>query len=100
MTFDEVLAAVLDLLQRDKRLSYRALKMRFTLDDDQIEALKEELIFAKQLAMDKDSRALVWTGGAASASPPAATPEQTQERSPSPTHPGIQDHTFFDKVTP
>jgi tetratricopeptide (TPR) repeat protein len=34
MTFDEVLAQVLDLLQRERRLSYRAIKVRFGLDDD------------------------------------------------------------------
>src|SRR6266446_2504194 len=33
MTFDEVLAGVLDLLQRQGRVSYRALKRRFDLDD-------------------------------------------------------------------
>ena len=42
MTFDEILAQVLELLQREKRLSYRALKVRFALDDDHLEALKEE----------------------------------------------------------
>ena len=29
MTFDEVLAQVLALLQRERRLAYRALKLRF-----------------------------------------------------------------------
>ena len=33
MTFDEVLRHVLDLLQRQGRVSYRALKRRFDLDD-------------------------------------------------------------------
>ena len=42
MTFDEILAQVLELLQREKRLSYRALKVRFGLDDDHLEALKDE----------------------------------------------------------
>ena len=40
MTFDEILAQVLDLLQREKRLSYRALKVRFGLDDEHLAALK------------------------------------------------------------
>src|SRR5712691_5467048 len=39
MTFDEVLTRVLDLLQRQGRVSYRALKRRFDLDDDYIEDL-------------------------------------------------------------
>jgi NAD(P)-dependent dehydrogenase (short-subunit alcohol dehydrogenase family) len=38
--FDEVLTQVLELLQREKRVSYRALKRRFNLDDDYIEDLK------------------------------------------------------------
>ena len=34
MTFDEILAQVVALLQREGRVSYRALKRRFALDDD------------------------------------------------------------------
>ena len=52
MTFGEILDQVLDLLQREKRLSYRALKVRFGLDDEHLAALKDEIIEAKQLAMD------------------------------------------------
>jgi predicted ATPase/class 3 adenylate cyclase len=63
MTFDEVLSQVQDLLQREKRVSYRGLKRRFTLDDEYLEDLKEELIGAKRLATDEDGRFLVWTGG-------------------------------------
>ena len=42
MTFDEILAQVLDLLQRQGRVSYRALKRRFDLDDAYLEDLKAE----------------------------------------------------------
>src|ERR1043166_2348938 len=62
MTFDEVLAQVQDLLQREKRVSYRGLKRRFALDDEYLEDLKEELIGAKRLAADEDGRFLVWKG--------------------------------------
>src|SRR2546422_8834041 len=62
MTFDDVLAQVLDLLQREKRVSYRALKRRFDLDDDYLEDVKDELIYAKKLAVDEENRVLVWTG--------------------------------------
>jgi class 3 adenylate cyclase/predicted ATPase len=78
MTFDEILAQVLELLQREKRLSYRALKVRFALDDDHLEALKEEIIEAKQLAVDEHGKVLVWTGSAWS--PP--TPAPASERAP------------------
>ena len=62
MTFDEILTQVLDLLQREKRVSYRALKRRFDLDDEYLEDVKDELIYAKKLAVDEDNRVLVWTG--------------------------------------
>ena len=39
MTFDEVLAQVLELLQREGRVSYRALKRRFGLDEAYLEDL-------------------------------------------------------------
>src|SRR6266566_3952892 len=75
MTFDDILAQVLDLLQRDGRVSYRALKVRFQLDDDLLEAVKDELIYAKKLAVDEENHVLVWTGDvegtAETASPPA-----------------------------
>jgi hypothetical protein len=45
MTFDEVLDQVLELLQRQGRVSYRALKMRFNLDDEYLDVLKEEMLF-------------------------------------------------------
>jgi hypothetical protein len=40
MTFDEVLTQVLELLRRDGRVSYRALKRRFDLDEEYLEDLK------------------------------------------------------------
>jgi len=40
-TFEEVLKQVVEVLQHDGRVSYRALKRRFNLDDEYIEDLKE-----------------------------------------------------------
>jgi class 3 adenylate cyclase len=71
MTFDEILAQVRELLQREERVSYRALKRRFDLDDDYLEDLKAELIDAKHLAVDEDGKVLVWTGEPATAMPSA-----------------------------
>ncbi len=62
MTFDEALTQVLDLLQREGRVSYRALRRRFNLDAEYLEDLKAELIDAKQLAVDEAGKVLVWTG--------------------------------------
>jgi class 3 adenylate cyclase/tetratricopeptide (TPR) repeat protein len=73
MTFDEVLAQVIDLLQHQGRVSYRALKRRFALDDEYLEDLKAEILDAQRLARDEDGKVLVWTGDTAPA-PPALKP--------------------------
>jgi len=78
MTFDEILTQVLALLRREGRVSYRALKRRFDLDEDYLEDLKAEIIQAKKLAVDEDGAVLVWTGDAATA--PALVSDQ--ERAP------------------
>jgi class 3 adenylate cyclase/tetratricopeptide (TPR) repeat protein len=82
MDYDEVLRQVLDLLQREKRLSYRVLKRRFGLADDDLEDLKEDLIYAKQLAVDENGRVLVWTGASEAMPPPASPTGHTLERTP------------------
>src|SRR5215510_14642528 len=58
-----MLSQVLELLQREGRVSYRALKLRFHLNDEYLEGLKDELIAAKRLAVDEDGKVLVWVGG-------------------------------------
>jgi hypothetical protein len=78
VTFDETLAQVFDLLQRQGRVSYRALKRRFDLDDEYIEDLKAEIIQAQRLAVDEDGAVLVWTGESAT----TTTPVSDTERSP------------------
>jgi hypothetical protein len=46
MTFEEMLDQALAMLQRRGRVTYRALKLQFSLDDDHLEALKDELLYA------------------------------------------------------
>ena len=62
MTFDELLAQVVELLQRQGRVSYGALKRRFALDDDYLQDLQDELIDAQRVAIDEDGKVLVWMG--------------------------------------
>ena len=60
MTFDEVLAQVVELLQRERRVAYRILKRRFALNDEDLEDLKADLIDAKRVASDEGGKVLVW----------------------------------------
>src|SRR5215471_16903560 len=62
MKFSEVVGQTLAWLQREGRVSYRALRLEFDLTEDVLDALKEELIEVKELAVDKDGKMLVWTG--------------------------------------
>jgi predicted ATPase/class 3 adenylate cyclase len=77
MTFYEVLEQAITLLQRHGRVTYRALKRQFDLDDAFLEDLKEELIYGQQLAVDEDGRVLVWTGKSSMTPEPAPQPPQT-----------------------
>ena len=86
MTFDEILTQVLALLQRQGRVSYRALKLRFNLDDEYLDVLKEELIDAQRVATDEDGRILVWVGDT-----PGTAAVASQLPQPSPQAPLQQD---------
>jgi hypothetical protein len=83
MTFDDVLAHILALLQRQGRVSYGALKRRFHLDDVYLDDLKAELIDARRLAVDEHGRVLVWVGTAEALAAPAAVPPAGQNAPPS-----------------
>src|ERR671930_2657388 len=85
MTFEEILDQAIALLQRRGRLTYRALKRQFNLDDAYLEDLKDELIEGQRLATDEGGKVLVWTGGAGTTLAPGATPPPhltAQERQP------------------
>src|SRR5919108_4027303 len=81
MTFYEVLEQVIALLQRHGRVSYRALKRQFDLDDVYLEDLKAELVEVQRVAVDQDGTMLVWTGDAPVTLPPVA-PAPAPERVP------------------
>src|SRR5262245_56251097 len=83
MTFDEILEQVLTLLKRQGRVSYPALKIRFSLDDAYLEALTAELLYVHPVR-DDEGRGLIWTGVAESAQAVAAQSAQTLQ------HPAAQ----------
>jgi len=62
MTFDEILTQIVELLQRQGRVSYGALKRRFAFDDEYLQDLKDELIDAQRIARDEKGKVLVWVG--------------------------------------
>jgi class 3 adenylate cyclase len=64
MTFEEILDQAIAMLQRRGRVSYRTLTLQFHLDEESLEALKEELIEVHHLAVDHEGRMLVWAGEA------------------------------------
>jgi len=80
MDFYTLLDQVVDLLRQRQRVTYRALKVQFHLDDEALEALKDELIEAQHLAVDEAGKVLVWTGDAVSR--PAAMSVPAPDRAP------------------
>jgi predicted ATPase/class 3 adenylate cyclase len=57
-----VIDQIASLLQQRRRLAYRTLKLQFDLDEEQLAAVKEELIDTQEVAVDKDGKMLVWKG--------------------------------------
>jgi class 3 adenylate cyclase/tetratricopeptide (TPR) repeat protein len=88
MDFYEVINQICALLRRRGRVAYRALQRQFDLDDADIEALKDELIYAQRVATDEGKRVLVWAGESeastltASRTAQAATPPLQHNPSP------------------
>jgi TOMM system kinase/cyclase fusion protein len=98
MDYDAVLAQVLELLQQERRVAYRVLKRRLQLDDEILEDLKDDLIYAKKLAVDEDGRVLVWAGGMSRAPtttspvpPPAVSEVSPAQGEASPVDPSTPD---------
>src|SRR5262245_4012933 len=71
------------LLRQRGRVTYRTLQIQFTLDDEQLAALKDELLYSQPQVSDDTGRGLIWTddaggpvlaGTAAPVKPPAQAP--------------------------
>jgi Adenylate and Guanylate cyclase catalytic domain len=76
MDFYAVLEQILALLRQRGRVSYCAMKVQFHLDDEQLDALKEELLYTHQEDIEEEGRGLAWTGGASATPAPTAKPGQ------------------------
>jgi len=89
VTFKEVLAQVIEWLQQDKRISYRAVQRQFALDDAYLEDLKDALLYTYPQVID-DGRGLVWTDAAEVTPAPHHTPSQAAPRADAPGEPPPQ----------
>jgi hypothetical protein len=61
MTFEELLDQALAMLRRQKRVTYRALRRQFNLDEPSLADLKDALFYAYPQVVEEDGRGLVWT---------------------------------------
>ena len=62
MDIYDVLDQIVALLQRRGRVTYNALKLQFTLDDDQLAVLTDELLYAHPQVVEDAGCGLRWTG--------------------------------------
>ena len=74
MDFIEIIDQARDLLRSKRRVTYKTLKRQFSLDDESLNDLKDELIEAERVAADENGAILVWVGDT---SPTEATPSPT-----------------------
>jgi class 3 adenylate cyclase/tetratricopeptide (TPR) repeat protein len=80
MNFEEIIDQVSKHLRQEKRISYRALKRRFDLDDDDIDDIKDELIEAKRIAKDENDKVLVWVEGKSNEDSDRDSQEEAERR--------------------
>src|SRR5262245_16355544 len=83
-----VLLAVMALLQREQRITYRTLRYVFGVDETCLHAVRDELRF-QQLAREEDGQGLVWTGvdPPPAVSAPFPAPSTTMALSAAPPRP-------------
>src|SRR5215475_11233882 len=94
MDFYTLLDHVVKLLRLRQRVTYRALQRQFNLDEETLNDLKDEILYAQQVARDEDGRVLVWTGPAEAIPAPAPAASQSappvpQDASPLATASGV-----------
>ena len=80
------LPALIAYLQREGRVSYRALELVFNGDRVFLDAAREELTF-RRLARDEDGQGLVWTGEPMPAVGPISDPVRAQPALAPPAEP-------------
>jgi class 3 adenylate cyclase len=82
MTCEEMLDHAMAMLQRRGRVTYRALQRQLQLEEDVLNDLKGELLYAYPEVQDDAGRGLVWTGAPATVPPAAPSLASPQDHTP------------------
>src|SRR5262245_41934899 len=80
--FVAVVDQVIALLRQRGRITYRTLQLQFRLDDAQLAALKDELLYSQPQVVDDVGRGLVWTGDPGSAPADRSARVEIPEQAP------------------
>jgi len=83
VTFSEIVDRAGELLQRKGRISYRALRREFELEDDALDDLTKELVEVLEVAEYKDGEILVWNGDGAGAATATTSSSPLNTQAPS-----------------
>jgi class 3 adenylate cyclase/predicted ATPase len=87
MDFVAVVDQAIALLRQRGRVTYRTLQLQFTLDDEQLAALKDELLYSQPHVADDAGRGCIWTGSADT--PPASLEAALPHPVPPPAVPSL-----------
>ena len=82
MDFYAMLDQVVALLRQRRRVTYRALKRQFGLDDDALADLTAELLYAHPQMRDDAGQGLLWTGAPEPAPTVAAAAMEPPQHAP------------------
>jgi class 3 adenylate cyclase len=80
--FVAVMEQVIALLRQRGRVTYRMLQSQFTLDDEQLAVLKDELLYSQPQVRDDTGRGLIWTEDAGPVLAGTATPVAPPTQAP------------------
>jgi class 3 adenylate cyclase/predicted ATPase len=84
--FSEIIEQAGELLRRKGRITYRSLTLEFDLSDEQLDTLKEELLFSHPEIAEVEGRGLVWDSTAAAAEDDNLPPVSQTPASYTPRH--------------
>jgi hypothetical protein len=80
--FVAVVDQVIALLHQRGRVTSRTLQIQCTLDDEQLAALKDKLLYSQPQAVDDAGRGLIWSGDTGIAPAATFTPVASSPQAP------------------